>query len=121
MWNDIQRTNAWASCASRLLAAAVQTRASATHPDPQGLIGALSDALGRCDDLAAADPAAEPIWSCARLLVCRRLDESLAATDWGRLIVADASLERRFGRGVTDAQVIECIDAWLAAVRRTDV
>ena len=112
MWNDTRQTSAWIECASQLLAAALRLRTSATHPDPRGLTVALSEALIRCNDLASAEGAPEPAWSCARLLICRRLDEAIASTAWGADDAAMHDLERRFGGAASDAQIVALVDGF---------
>lgn len=76
--------NALVEAANPILAAVPQIRHALRHPDPAGLHGQLKEQVDSFERSALAAGIAEDQVQTARFALCALLDDSAAATPWGR-------------------------------------
>jgi type VI secretion system protein ImpK len=75
--------NPLVTAAAPLLGLAAQLRATASHPDPNGLRTRTLEAVRRFEADARAQGLAGEVVLTARYLLCTLLDEAVLATPWG--------------------------------------
>src|SRR5688572_11206388 len=76
--------NPLVEAANPILAAVPQIRHALRHPDPGGLRARLREQIDAFERSARGAGVPEDRLSCARFALCALLDDSAAATPWGR-------------------------------------